>query len=71
MTDMKESVAFTAAGARPGISSGASAVSQIDMPTVFAYESMRPWLVWPIPRLGELTMREKETVSRGFTSRVR
>ena len=53
------------------MSSGMTATSQTDIPTVFAWEMIRAWLVWPIPRFGEFTMRENETVSCGLTSSVR
>ena len=51
----------------PGTSSTRPATSQIDSPMVFAYAARRAWLVSPIPRRGELTMRAKEIASAGLT----
>ena len=71
MTDMKRPTALTAAAPRPGPCSGAAATSHTGEPMVFACPIRRAWVVWPIPRRGELTTRPKATVSDGLTSSVR
>ena len=64
--EAKRSSAFTAAGPRPGTSSGTAAISITGSPIVFAWASTRPTVVWPMPRLGEFTTRPKETESPGW-----
>ena len=68
---MKRPTDLIAAAPSPGTDSGAEATSQIVCPVVFAWASIRAWLVSPIPRRGELITREKLTASAGFTSSCR
>ena len=71
MMEAKRSSAFTAAGPRPGTSSGTAAISITGSPIVFACASTRLTVVWPMPRLGVFTTRAKETESAGLVSNVR
>jgi len=58
-------------GARVAIAYSKKMPSQIVLPVVLAWARSLPWLVSPIPRLGELTTREKLTPSAGLTSSCR
>jgi hypothetical protein len=70
MVDMNRLTAFTAAVPSPGTRSGSDATSHTDAPTVFACETIRAWVVWPIPRRGVATTRWNATTSCGLTSSV-
>ena len=54
-----------------GIPPGCASTSQMSTPIVFACESIRAWVCWPIPRRGELTIRENEIASAGLASSCR
>ena len=68
---MKRSSARTAAVPSPGTVAGSAAASHTGMPIVSAWAMTRESDVWPIPRLGELATRVKETTSCGLARIVR
>ena len=63
--------AFWADGPSAGTRSASRMTSQMSWPVVLACDKSRAWVVSPIPRRGELTIRAKETESAGFASRLR
>ena len=68
---MKRSSARTAAVPSPGTDEGSAAASHTGMPIVSAWASTRESDVCPIPRLGELATRVKDTASCGLPRTVR